>query len=228
MGTLFGIDRCKVSNVFNHVLNSFYVKASKLLYWPSREQIDARMPSSFKKNYPKTRCIIDCTEVACEVPKESHQKVLLYSNYKNKHTIKWLVKVAPSGEFTYISRAYGGRATDSQITTESNLIQMLDPGDVILADKGFPKIVSETINNVGSFLVLPPHKSTGRQFSGRQNDISYNVASVRIHVERAIGRVKHFKILEKFTQSMVPYADKIFVILCFVSNNFPDIIKEID
>ena len=37
----------------------------------------------------------------------------------------------------FLSKCWGGRATDTEITENSNLIDKLLPGDVILADRGF-------------------------------------------------------------------------------------------
>ena len=158
MASLFKLTYHSISRIFQCVLDVLYEKAKNLIYWPSRDEINARMPKSFKESYPNTRVIIDATEVKCESPKGVRQNVMLYSSYKNHCTLKWLVGVAPSGEIIYVSEPYGGRATDSLITAESGLVEKLEPNDIVLADKGFPGIVQD-VNCKGSFVIMPPFKT---------------------------------------------------------------------
>ena len=48
-----------------------------------------------------------------------------------------LVGVAPAGHVSYVSPTYGGSVSDMQIVERSNLTQMVDQGDSVMADKGF-------------------------------------------------------------------------------------------
>jgi hypothetical protein len=45
--------------------------------------------------------------------------------------------VAASGLVTYLSKPYGGRASDKAIFNLENLLSKLDPHDAIMVDKGF-------------------------------------------------------------------------------------------
>ena len=60
------------------------------------------MPPSFRACFPKTRAIIDASEVECYAPGEPTKAVLLYSQYKSRHTFKFLVACAPSGEIDIV------------------------------------------------------------------------------------------------------------------------------
>ena len=53
IGSLFGIHRNTVSQVFRSVLDITYEKCQKLLIWPSREMIQSRMPKSFQDDFGK-------------------------------------------------------------------------------------------------------------------------------------------------------------------------------
>jgi hypothetical protein len=134
---------------------------------------------------------------------------------------------APSGFVTFLSKAYGGRVTDCHMTTDSGILSLLEPGDTVLADKGFPYI-AEDASRRGAFLVMPPFKRGERQFSEKENADCYNVAQVRIHVERAIGRMKHFKILQFLEHSLFQKIDKILVCIGYLVNHLPPLIKDKD
>jgi hypothetical protein len=136
LGNLFSIHRTTAKEIFVEVLDAMYSSTKDLLFWPSRNTIQERMPASFKTDFPNCRCIIDATEVKIEKPSRVDQEILTYSNYKGTFTLKFLVAIAPHGEIIFVSRGYGGRATDAQITTSCGLLDLLEPGDVILADKG--------------------------------------------------------------------------------------------
>lgn len=62
----------------------------------------------------------------------------MYSEYKHHHTVKFMVGCTPSGFISSVSKCYGGRAGDCFITNDCGLIDLIEPGDVVLADKGFP------------------------------------------------------------------------------------------
>ena len=69
------------------------------------------------------------------MPKSNRANVLCWSSYKHHHTIKFLVGIAPDGTITFISKAYGGRITDSQLTVDCGILKKLEPGDEWMADK---------------------------------------------------------------------------------------------
>ncbi len=221
---MFGLNRHTVSRIFLEVLDKLYHEVKDLLFWFPKSTTMSRMPASFKEKYPNCRVIIDATEVKCEKPNTLTQQVQLYSNYKSSFTVKLLVGVAPSGEFIFVSKAFGGRVTDTYLTVNSGILQLLEPGDVVLADKGFPQIEAD-LNNSGAFLVMPPFKRGERQFSDSENREGFKCSSLRIHVERAIRRLKYFNILSFLTTDLIPHIDKINVVIAFLCNNMPELIK---
>ncbi len=183
------------------------------------------MPKDFRASFSNVRCIIDCSEVEIDKPSSVRQSVLTYSNYKSRHTVKFLVAVAPSGEFMFISKGWGGRTTDTEITANSGFLELLEEGDIVLADKGFPTIEKD-VNKTGAFLVMPPFRSGTRQLTSKENKDGYEIASVRVHVERAIQRLKRFQVLHHVKSHQVEHFDKILVAIAFLCNLQPDLIKE--
>ena len=115
----------------------------------------------------------------------------------------------------------------TEITVRSGIVQLLESNDRVMADKGFPQI-EEDVNRRGAFLVTPPFKSkaTGLvQFTAAQSETAYEIASVRIEVERAIERLKRFEILKFLHSDMIPLIDHIMTPLCVVANLQGDLTK---
>ena len=68
-------------------------------------------------------------------------------------------------------------------------------GDLVLADRGFD--IVEDLALRGMTLAIPPFTKGKSQLSQREVETSRELSRVRIHVERAIGRIKHFKLLQQ-------------------------------
>ena len=227
LASMFCISEKSAGRLFGSVLKSLKAVAKNGVIWLDRDTIRARMPASFRALFPKTRCIIDCSEIRCQRPNSARQRTLFYSNYKGGFTVKFLVGCAPSGEITFISPGFGGRCTDCEITTQSGFLDLIEQGDLILADKGFPKIEND-LNNAGGILVMPPFATAGRQFTELENKAGYQCASVRIHIERCIERLKRFDILSgrPLKMTMMKHIDDILLVTAFLVNMYPDLIKQ--
>ena len=63
--------------------------------------------------------ILDCTEVFIEKPSSALAKKHIWSEYKHHETCKFLIGFGPHMGLTYVSKMYGGRASDRHITRES-------------------------------------------------------------------------------------------------------------
>ena len=92
----------------------------------------------FRHNFStKVAVIIDCFEVFINKPFNLQARAATWSNYKHHNTIKFLIGIAPQGVISFISQAWGGRASDKYITENCGILSKLQPGDIILADHGF-------------------------------------------------------------------------------------------
>ena len=63
-------------------------------------------------------------------------------------------------------------------------------------------------------------------FVTNENEEGYKCARVRIHVERVIGRMKTFQILQFLPYNLLPSIDKILIVISFLHNNMSEMIKE--
>lgn len=75
---------------------------------------------------------------------------------------------------------------------------------------------------------LPFYLGNVNQFSTDDVYRTQEIAQLRIHVERSIGRVKNFHILEGVIPlSIVPLISKIFQVCCWLTNlDFPMVDKK--
>ena len=114
------------------------------------------MPEVFKEYYPTTRCIIDATEIFIQSPSDPQSQQLTFSSYKNHSTFKALVCITPSGAISFLSKLYGGSISDRELTIKSGLLDLVESGDSIMADKGFT--ISDLTEVHGITLNIPPMK----------------------------------------------------------------------
>ncbi|XP_065667617.1 uncharacterized protein LOC136087918 [Hydra vulgaris] len=181
------------------------------------------MPSCFKDVYPNTRVIIDCTEIFTVMPTSYRTQSAMFSKYKHHHTAKGLIGIAPSGAITFVSDLYAGRSSDKQITNHCGILKLLEKGDSLMADRGF-----DIVNDLpkGISLNIPPFLEGDFQLTLEKELETRRIASVRIHVERAIARIKNYRTLQNtFPLSMAADMNKIWVIVCYLVTFLPPLIK---
>ena len=81
--------------------------------------------------------ISDCFEIPIQRPRSVKSRALSYSHYKSRLTAKYLIGVTPQGFVSYISSGWGGRTSDVKVTEECGILDNLELGDIVLADRGF-------------------------------------------------------------------------------------------
>lgn len=190
---------------------------------PYREKNKLCMPNAFKP-FLNCRIVIDCTEIFTAVSRQSMNiQKDTYSNYKHRNTWKALIGIAPNGVVTFVSKLFPGSTSDKVITLKSGLLEQLVPGDLILADKGF---LIRDILPPGVSLNIPPFLDTP-QFTPDQVVQTETIAKARIHIERAIQRIKCYSILDVIPFSMLKQAESIFQVVAALTNLQPPLIKEI-
>lgn len=189
----FGISLMQVSNVFITWINFMYCQWSEINWWPSRDLVKYFAPSDFRLKFPNTRVIIDGTEFPIMKPNDPKLQQATFSTYKNRNTMKVVVGATPGGLISYVSPVYGGATSDRQITERSNLPQMCDPGDDVMADKGFN--VDDLFLPYNVSLNIPTFFSKKNRLSSKIVKRDRAIASKRVHIERIIGLGKTYKIL---------------------------------
>ena len=129
-------------------------------------------------------------------------KKSVFSHYKSRYTFKALIGIAPNGTVTFVSDLFGGSTSDKEIVLQSGFLDLLEPPECVLADKGF--LIADILPT-GVTCNIPPFLT--RQVSGKkrftleQAKTTTVIARARIHVERIMSRIKVFRILSQITRS---------------------------
>eukprot|EP00794_Sanderia_malayensis_P017239 gene17236-18960_t len=195
-----------------------------LIIWPSKGQVAATLPDVFKRLYPKVRTIIDCTEIFVETPSSLEVQALLWSDYKHNCTFKFLIAVTPNGAVSWASPCYGERTTDLHIVRDSGFLDLLEPYDTVMADRGFKMKADLTMKRC--FLAIPPSAASGTQMTSKDVKETNCVANVRIFVEKAIARIKWFAFLKhEMSLLELPLVDDIIITCCALSNLLPPLVE---
>jgi hypothetical protein len=210
----FSAGQATVSRIFSTWILCLYHTFKEINIWPSRALVNKFMPPEFKEKFPSTRVIIDATEFPLEKPSNPDVQAATWSNYKNRNTLKLLVGVSPNGVITFLSPLYGGRVSDKELTQRSNLLSLLEPGDSIMADRGFDL---DSIMPEKTYVNIPPFLEGRKKLEHWELTQTRRIASLRIHVERAIERIKNFNITKLITTNLAPLADEIVFVCAFLT-----------
>ncbi|XP_031559835.1 uncharacterized protein LOC116296006 [Actinia tenebrosa] len=211
----FGISAGLASKICNTWINFLYYELKLIFPFPNQALIRKNMAKEFIK-YSTSRIILDCTEIFSEKPSSMLAQSQTWSQYKHHNTWKILVCISPNGQVTFKSDAWSGKVSDKQITQDSRVLELLEPGDNVMVDKGFE---IEDIVPPGVRVNMPPSLQSRRPFFAADTEKTMNIASVTIHVERAIQRIKTFHILDgNFPLSLAPYISQVFTVCALLTN----------
>ena len=220
----FGISSSTVSLIINECIPILSQRLKFLIKWPSTDTLTRNMPEKFKKRFSKCKVIIDCTEFFMDRPFNLKSRAQTWSNYKHHHTLKALIGITPYGSVSFLSKLWGGRISDKEITEKSGFYRKIQYGDQVMADRGFT--ISHELAKLGATLVMPPFTKGRKQLPGHAVERARQLSALRIHVERAIERIKNFSILKSTLPiTLVPLASDILTVCAALTNLQPKLIK---
>ena len=213
----FNVHESTVSRKVVTWANYLYFFLSIQPIWPLREVVLKYMPQAFKDLYPNTCVIIDCTEVKVQVPSSLLLQSQMYSTYKSGTTLKSLVGITPHGAVSFVSSLYTGSISDKEITKCCGILDLLGTNDSIMADKGFN--IDDLLCSKGVELNLPPYLLNHAQLSREEVIEAKAIAKVRIHVERAIRRIKEFHLFDtEIPLSLLGTVNQLWTVACLLVN----------
>ena len=225
LASLFKISKRTAVEYFFYMVDVLYTTLKPFIKWFSEDEAKNSLPIYFVM-FPNTRVVVDCAEVPLKKNKCLNCSIRTYSHYKGTHTIKFMVGVTKCGAITFISKCYGGRASDKFIFNDSKVLEKLRPGDAVMADKGFS--IEEECASMNIELYKPPVFSKfKKQFEPEEAETCRRIARARVHVERTIQRIRLYKILnERLDWLFLESIDKILSIVCALVNLSPSVLSD--
>lgn len=227
LGDLFCITKRHAANVFSSNVAKIASHLNEFICWHEKDKIKEMMPLAFKNRFKNVESIIDCFELFIEKPKNSIKQSTSYSSYKVSNGIKYFISCEPTGHINFISSGHAARQTDEYMVTRSGFLDIIPKQTVVLADRGF-KQCSVFFEKKGCDLQRPPSVKVSEKPSKGEVKLTKRIAAVRIHIERAIGRVRFFKILAPGTilnNKFCNQLDFIVIIACGLANLQGPLIK---
>ena len=126
----------------------------------------------------------------------------------------------------FISQLYEGSISDRQIVERSGFLEILRQklitgeikrGDAIMADKGFD--IQNDLKKIGLNLNIPPFLKDKVGFEEDDVIKTQTIAKHRIHVERAICKIRRFRIFHSVIPvSMFGSINQIWSAACLLSS----------
>ena len=221
----FRVSESTVSHIFRAWVKFMRAELEPIcILWPSKEQIKHFMTPLLKEFYPELVSIIDCTEIFMESPSGLDNQSACYSHYKSHNTMKGLVGITPNGVISFVSDLYSGSISDPEIVNKSGYLTHLAKGDLVMADKGFT--IQDDLASVGARLVIPYFLKSRGQFPKAENEHNKKIASLRIHVERCMERLKNWHFFDRPVPITVhDLAPDIWIVIACLSNFLPPLIN---
>ena len=122
-----------------------------------------------------------------------------------------------------MSDLFAGSISDKKIVQDSGFLDKIEYGDDIMADRGF--LIRGELALKGATLNIPPF-SFGKQMSRNATTKTRRIARARIHVERAIGRLKSFTLLQRtIPLRMKPIYNEVVKVCAILCNLDDQLVK---
>jgi len=220
----FGVSPTSVSRYITTWICFLYHHLKEVDWMPSVQQVCGTLPPAFRERFATTYAIIDGSEIFLETPTDLHMQSSTWSSYKHHNTAKFLIACTPNGCICFISPLYVGSISDVELTRVSGFLTQLEdkPGISIMADRGFT--IKDMLQAIGVELNLPPFMEGRQQLPAEEVQEGRRIASLRIHVERAIGRIKTYSILKQTLPISLARLSNQIVFVCAYLSNFKPVL----
>jgi len=198
--TTFGIGEATVSNYFITWMYILVWVCSMMNIFPKPHHPDYKeiRNGAWEEvlGGKRIRIIIDSSNIRFETPGNAGAHSCMYSTYYKGVNAKFNLGISPNGTIIHVSLAYPGNITDKELTLHSLLaMQLLGEGQQVLADKGY--VIHRAANHLGIGVTTPSFKTGSEQITTENLVKDRVIAEKRIHIERAVKRIKEWKILQR-------------------------------
>ena len=225
LADLFDIAPGTVSRIFITWILFLKKEPSFLLSFPTVAELKDAYISGSLASVKNLRGIVDCTEFYIEKPCRISSQRSTFSAYKSRNPFKLFISISPVPHINFVSNLYSESISDKQITKDCGFIEQLNPGDVIVADKGLNVQDLLALKNVR--LLAPPMMGKGK-VSSKATTRTRRIARSRVHVER-MRKLKFFQLIRGVIPlALKPYASSIIHVCACLVNLSPSIIDDHD
>ena len=124
--------------------------------------------------------------------------------------------ISPSGAVTFVSSLYPGFISDKELTHRSGLLDLLEVGDSVMADRGF-----DIQEELALLLNIPLFLRGKKQLSSNELVEIRRISALRIHVEKAMEQTKNFhNLTDPFHHHLETQPLKCFMFVLYILTNF--------
>jgi hypothetical protein len=216
LADVFGIASGTASRIIITWILFLEKELAFLLKFPTVSEMEGiTFPKAFR-GIADLRAVIDCTEFYIETPNRLPSQRSTYSSYKSRNTFKLLVSISLLAHINFVSNLYSGSISNKEIVRQSGFLEELQPGDVVMSDKGFN--IQDLLALREAKLLAPPIMRKGAA-SSKASTATRRIARVRIYVERIIRKLKCFSILRGVIPlTLKPYVTSIVKVCSAIVN----------
>ena len=104
------------------------------------------------------------------------------------------------------------------LTRKSGLLDLLEKGDSVMADRGFN--IQDDLTPLGVKVNIPPFLKDKTQLEPEELVETHCIASLRLHVECAMERTKNYHIFDRTLPSSLTDIAEDTLFVCVVTCNF--------
>lgn len=99
----------------------------------------------------------------------------------------------------------------------SGFLDLLEEGDVVMADKGF--LIQDLLNEKKCTLIMPHFLSQNVQFTTEEAKNNKIISNLRVHIERANRRFKEFHLFDApLPLTLAGTANQLWAVACMLTN----------
>ncbi|XP_038563098.1 uncharacterized protein LOC119894426 [Micropterus salmoides] len=212
MSVQFHVSEATVQSTCLTWCHYLFFTLGTLPIWLSRQAVDELMPPFFKTTFPKTRVVLDLTEIHIQTATCSGNS----SHHKGSTTLKSVVGIAPSGSVSFVSSVCAASVSDKDVIRESGVLNLLEPGDQVMAYRSLE--IKDLLDVIGVNLVIPTF--LGPKGQKLEETPSQQVGHLKIHIERSIGRIKEYQIFADVVPSALCASVNRLWTVCALLTNF--------
>lgn len=224
----FNISTTEVSEIFSTWVDRMADCLGQITFLTDRETMKVALPGCFRPDYENVYFIIDCTSLIAEFiekPSQIIQQSATWSEYKSHNTGKALIALSPLLLPVFVFEVYPGSISDEEVVSQCGILKHAHRGDIWLADKGF--LIQHILDDYGVRVETPVKLEGKKQFSEEEDIKNRRNSQVRVHVERAIRRVKVFRFLRgNFPIRCVHLLSKVWKVCAWLTAFLPPLIDE--